>query len=81
MDGSVMICLPFSDILNVHQEYCQTIKSFHERVPRVVFCNSYDNCCKINHIFKRDPYAMINKVLKQQFLALEIKEIESEIRQ
>ena len=71
----------FSNILNLHQEYYQTTKALHQKVPQVILCNSYDDCCKINHMFKKEPYILINKVLKHQIIRPEKKDIESEVRQ
>ena len=70
----------FSNILNFHQEYWQTTKVLHQKVPQVIFCNSYDDVYKINPMFNKEPYSMIQKELKTKLSALEKKEIESEIR-
>ena len=79
MNGSVMRYLPFSNILSLHQEYFPTAKSLHQKVPQVIFCNSYDDCTKINPMSKNQPYSMINKELKQEFLGPEKNKIELEI--
>ena len=43
----------FSNILNLDQDYCPTIKALHQKVPQLVFCNSYDDCTKINPMLKK----------------------------
>ena len=45
------------------------------------FCNSYNDCCEINFMFKKETYIMRNKWLKQPFIGPEKKTMESEIRQ
>ena len=75
MYGSIMRYSSFfPNILNLHQEYCPTTKIFNQKVPQVIFCNSYDDCDKTNPVFKKEPYSMINKELKQGFLAPEKKQ-------
>ena len=70
----------FVDILNFNEEFCPKKQQWAENLSIILFCNTKDTTDRINVMYKKRPYRLINITIRTRLIDADLKAIEKEIK-